>query len=364
MKRLIIFITIIFCVLASANSLQEVQKKILNIKNVLSHAQHQQLNLQQQLKITETTMGNITIQLQKTQQQLSQQQKQLQSLNHQEIHYQQQIQSQQHNLAQQLRAIYMLGQQQYLKLLLNQEDPTHLSRMVIYYHYINLQRITKIQQYNQTLQKLAQTRQQIEQQTQRLQILQNQQQQQHQQLTMNKQQRLQLLQTLNSQISNNQQQLTTLLANKLALEKIVSHFATRHTAIVEPVFSTRHGKLPWPTRGKIVQQFGTSIEHSQLKSTGVLIGAAEGQNVYAIAPGQVVFANWMAGYGLLLIIDHGNGFMSIYGRNNSIYKKAGEQVKAGELIATVGDTGGYEQSALYFALRRDGKPVNPEQWCG
>ena len=102
----------------------------------------------------------------------------------------------------------------------------------------------------------------------------------------------------------------------------------------------------------------------RLHLLGVLIQAPEGQNVYAVSSGRVVFANWMAGYGLLVIIDHGNGFMTIYGRNHAVIKKVGDDVRAGDLIATVGNTGGHSRPALYFAIREDGKPLNPERWCG
>ncbi len=132
-----------------------------------------------------------------------------------------------------------------------------------------------------------------------------------------------------------------------------------HTA-----FTNLQGKLHWPTAGNVTTHFGTELGNSQLKYDGVLIQAPEGQPVHAIYQGRVIFANWLHGLGLLLIIDHGNGYMSLYGHNQSLYKKAGDTVKPNELIASVGNSGAPGPTGLYFEIRHNGQPVNPEQWCG
>lgn len=366
MQRLIaLTILILFCNLAAANQLQKIKTQIEDLRTLLAHDQNQQTSLQRELKTLELNVGTTSIQLQKTQHNLHQQQVELKKLDKQQGQYIQQLQAQKNTLAEQLRVIYIYGQQQYLKLLLNQQDPTRVSRILTYYHYISEKRIALIEQFNKTLTKLNQTEEAINEQTKILQSLQHQQQQEQQQLETVRQQRQKLLIKLNTEIVNGNQQLNVLVANKQALEQLVNHLANkRHTFIATAIFSHRNGKFPWPTPGKIIQGFGASIQQSQLKTSGVLIRAPEGQNVKAIAPGQVVFANWLAGYGLLVIVDHNNGFMSIYGRNHNLYKKAGDKVKAGELLASVGDSGGYSEPALYFALRREGKAINPEQWCG
>ena len=128
-------------------------------------------------------------------------------------------------------------------------------------------------------------------------------------------------------------------------------------------FYKKRGHLIWPTTGRIKHHFGTQIGQSELKWNGVLIEASQGQTVHAVAPGKVIFAKWLQGYGLLLIIDHGNGYMTLYGRNQSLLKKVGDWVKTNTTIATAGQTGGFSQSALYFSLRHNAKPLNPEKWC-
>lgn len=366
MRRLIKLI-ILSCIVLSnfsfASRLDHIQQQIESLKHLLSHDQNQQSNLQSQLKKIELNLGNTTNNLQKMQKNLIQQQSSLTMLNQQQKSAQQQLQKQQSALTNELKNIYLLNQQSYFKLLLNQQQPTQISRMLMYYHYLEQHRMALMQNYQTSLSKVLTTQQAVTKHTQQLKSLQNQQLHTKTQLEKIKTQREQLLTNVNNEISNKNQQLKTLIANKAALEQVLNRIQKHPITEVYPTFST-HGKLRWPTAGKIISHFGSPILQSQLKSNGVLIQAPQGQSVFAVAPGQVVFANWMAGYGLLLIIDHGNGFMSIYGRNDSIYKKVGATIKAGDLIASVGESGGYNQPALYFALRHGGQSINPEQWCG
>lgn len=349
---------------ANPHKLQQLQTQIQTIKSSLTAEQNQYQEFAQQLQQTETNIGNGSLHLQQTHLKLSQQKKSLRTLKLQQLRYQTQLQIQQAALAQQLHTMYLMGQQPYLKVLLNQQDPNQLDRMLTYYHYIEEQRLQLITQFSQTLAVLQQTTHAIQTHTQQLTVLNTQQQKQQQSLIKNSQQRKQLLNSLDNRMKTKQQQLQILLANKRALEQVVqrlqksnSYHATKFT------FTAPHGRLSWPTQGKIIQHFGTKILQSQLELTGVVLQAPAGQTIHAILPGAVVFSNWMAGYGLLLIIDDGNGYMTIYGRTQNIYKKVGDRVNAGEVIATVGNSGGYNTPALYFAIRQNGKPVNPELWC-
>jgi len=122
------------------------------------------------------------------------------------------------------------------------------------------------------------------------------------------------------------------------------------------------GKLPWPTQGEIVRNFGSRDTSSGSRWKGVLIRAKEGNEVHAIHYGHVVFADWLRGFGLLLIIDHGNGYMSLYGHNQSIYKQTGDWVASNEVVSSVGNSGGRDNTGLYFEIRRNGKPQNPKSW--
>ena len=148
-----------------------------------------------------------------------------------------------------------------------------------------------------------------------------------------------------------------------ALAQLITQLHHKEQALQGGDFHERRGHLPWPTRGSIVAHFGTSIENSELLWNGVLLQAPESQPVYAIAAGTIVFADWLTGFGLLLIIDHGGDYLTLYARNHALYKKVGETVQPGHRIADVGKSGGFEKSGLYFEIRKHGRPLDPEKWC-
>jgi septal ring factor EnvC (AmiA/AmiB activator) len=127
------------------------------------------------------------------------------------------------------------------------------------------------------------------------------------------------------------------------------------------LFPNLKGQLPWPVMGAITEHFGS--RRFETTWDGAILSAREGADIHAIAAGKVVYADWLRGYGLMLILDHGNGYMSLYGFNQSLHKNVGEQVIAGETLASVGRSGGRAQAALYFGIRKMGRPVNPELWC-
>ena len=130
-----------------------------------------------------------------------------------------------------------------------------------------------------------------------------------------------------------------------------------------PPFNSLKGRLTWPVRGKLLKRYGAKKKGGDLKWQGVLIDAEAGTNVVSISTGKIVFADWFRNLGLLIIIDHGDGFMSLYGHNQNLLKNTGDWVLAGETIATVGDSGGQRDTALYFEIRKGAEPLNPSLWC-
>jgi len=344
--------------------LNKLNKTIKKLTTNIIATHHRQKTLQQMLKENEVAAGRLAIELRKTEHQLNQQYTLLEKLNINKIEYRNSLAIQQNNLAQQIRATYMLGNQTYLKLLLNHRDPNQLSRIFMYYNYLQKSRIQLINQISKTLQELHKNKLNTVEQTKKLSILKQQQQQEYRKLTASKQQHIYLLHGINLQLKTQQQKLNKLLADKKVLEKVIARLKA---SIISADFATPlnqlHKKLHWPVKGKIEDLYGSQIEHSQLKWDGIIIRAPEGLNVYAISSGRVVFAQWLQGYGLLLIINHGHGYMSLYGRNNSLYKQVGDIVQPGDVIATVGQSGGYDHPSLYFAIRLNGKPVDPKLWC-
>lgn len=347
------------------NKLIQIKQQIIHLQSSIGIQHHQESNLQNALKDTETAIGSLTTKLQKNQRQQTQQQGILNELNKQRRLYTDQVNTQQEDLQKQIRAAYMLGHTQYLKMLLNQENPATLGRTMVYYHYFMQSRLKMIQQLEATLQQLQKNTKQIQNHTIELTRVEKQLEHEHMHLEQQKNKRDQVLQAIHNEIQSKTSELQELYASKHALERVIIEMKTNSRKYYAPnaPFAKLHGKLIWPTRGRLLVHFGSSIEGSEIKWNGVLIGAPIGQNVYAVAAGRVIFAKWLEGYGLLLIIDHGDGYMTLYGRNNSLYKQVGDTVNAGEFIATVGQSGGHEQSALYFDIRHNGAPINPTDWC-
>jgi murein hydrolase activator len=182
------------------------------------------------------------------------------------------------------------------------------------------------------------------------------------QLNKEQQQRNNLLEQLQRILTQQHQRLSLLENNQKELESTIKK--RNHQISFRSIhFQQLQGKLKWPIKGRITSSFNSRIGKSELRTTGVSIKAPSGTPVHAIAPGQVVFSNWLMGYGNLLIISHGNGYITLYGHNQSIVKKSGDWVKKDEMIATIGDTGGQKKLSLYFAIRHNTTALNPAKWC-
>ena len=159
-----------------------------------------------------------------------------------------------------------------------------------------------------------------------------------------------------------------MLANEKQLERVLNVITESMPEILtEPgehkAFASLKGKLYWPALGTVRALFGKPRKVAKIKWNGVIIKARRGNNVRAISHGRVAYADWLRGYGLLIIIDHGDGYMSLYGHNEDIRKETGDWVEEGEIIGSVGNTGGQAKTGLYFEIRHNGKPTNPKIWC-
>ncbi len=362
---IITLLTLIISPLTLANdqsTLKKLTNKIASIRSLLNQDNDKRDRLQKALEKNEIISGKLSKQLHKTRRNLTQQATLLQALKKSEKNYQGTLEAQQALLTKQIKTAYVLGRQPYLKLILNQQDSNQLSRILMYYQYINRDRISAIDDLQNTLMQIEKNQQQIRTQYDTLHTLQQKQQTEKSKLIEIKKNRQQLIQVINDHIQNRTQRLQRLIANKRQLEQTLKRLAGRVQRQRFGNFARWRGKLLWPTKGKVLPIYGTKIEQSELKWGGVLIKAPDGRPVHAVANGKVVFAKWLPGYGLLIIINHGNGYMTLYGRNHALYKATGDIVRIGDLIATVGQSGGYQTPALYFAIRHNGKPLNPESW--
>lgn len=265
-----------------------------------------------------------------------------------------------------VNAAYRLGKHSQIRLLLNQQDPSDVARMLRYYESIGASRAEKIEVFVATIKQLQLIEPQIAEHTNKLERAFTQLQIEQQALQESQTERQKVLSKLQDDVKNQSQVLAGLQADRKRLEQLLSKVYEEINAqelnFDVREFSQLKGKLPWPTKGKPRNRYGYKRSGSRLKWQGLEIGAAQGSEVIAVHHGRVVFSDYLRGHGLLLIIDHGSGYMSLYAHNENLYKELGEWVEAGETIASVGDTGGRRDAALYFELRHNGKPTNPTPW--
>jgi len=270
-------------------------------------------------------------------------------------------------LADQLRIAYKTGRHDLLKLFLNQEDPARIGRMMTSHDYYNRARSRRIDEIKMTLQNLQLLQTRIDTETVQLQSMRDQHINNLQQLGTYRDSRNSIVGQLQEYISSQGKELQNLQRDEQELSSLLNGLGVGQSIVEEyediPPFGKMKGKLKWPVAGKIITRFGSAKKGDKLRWNGVLISAGRGSDVTAISPGKVIFADWFRNLGLLIIIDHGDGYMSLYGHNESLVKKAGDFVKQGELIANVGDTGGQSESALYFEIRKQGTPLDPDLWC-
>ena len=271
-------------------------------------------------------------------------------------------------LAAQIRTAYALGRKDQLQILLNQDDPSLFSRALAYHHYFAKARATQVRSLQAQLERLSEVGTRIDAETSALEHLQAEQTRQLAELERESRAREVLLQKLSARIVTREQRLERLGEDQRKLEQLLTRIATEFEAI--PVitedlesFADQRARLSWPIDGDVRHRFGTPREGGYLTWQGVLLAASPGQRVHTIFHGRVAFAEWLRGFGLLMIIDHGDGYMSLYGHNQALFKELGDWVATGEMIATVGSSGGRSQSGLYFEVRYQGAPKNPSVWC-
>lgn len=268
-------------------------------------------------------------------------------------------------LASQVRAAYMSGSQEKIRLLLNQRDPATLGRLMAYYRYLNDYRAENIEAVIEQIRELESLRAQIAAEEARLAELARTRYAELGRLNESQESRTALLARLRKKISDEGEEVERLAQQEKDLGRLIAELTTilsDYPITSEEPFSSHKGRLTWPVAGNLLHDFGQPRAGGQIKWNGVVLGTQRGREVRAVYHGRVAFADWLAGMGLLVIVDHGEGYMSLYGYNETILKKAGDWVAPGDVIATVGDSGGQAQVGLYFELRRGTRPVNPRQW--
>lgn len=267
-------------------------------------------------------------------------------------------------LAGQMRAAYLIGRDEPLKLLLNQRDPARAGRMFAYYGYFGRARADQIARIRQHIASLAELQTQLEAEEQRYAALEQQQKDELETLEAARSERGAVLAKVQQESRSRVASLERLRKEQAALERLLRELRRaiqRFPSDSRDPFAKLRGKLAWPVAGRVVSRYGET-RAGGLKWQGMLLSAERGTVVRSIYHGRVIYADWLAGLGLLVIVDHGSGYMSLYGHNDALFRKVGERVTAGDPIASVGDSGGRPRPELYFEIRRNAQPLDPRPW--
>lgn len=348
--------------------IEDLKEEIADIDEWLADAEEDRSSLEQQLSGLEQEIGRLTRERRELRQQAREQQQRLTKLGKEETELTRVLESQRDSLKKQIRAAWMEGDAPAVKVLLNEIDPDKVARTMTYYEYLSRDTIDRLEAFAANLRQLKETQKQVKAGRMRLAELEENVADRQQKLSSSKKEREQTLAALKTDISNRLSEREELEEDRKRLEKLLREVEEAIANIPTPnesdPFGSLKNKLPWPAEGKIVRNFGDSYASGKLKHNGLLINTAEEGDVKAVHYGRVVFANWLRGFGLITILDHGDGYMTLYGHSSSLFTSPGDWVEAGEAIAQAGRTGGTNDPAVYFEVRHNGKPDNPRRWLG
>ncbi len=347
--------------------LKQLRQQIKDLKSSLKQQQHHKSRLEQEIQQAEQQIADIARKLFNTGQKIQQLNTSLEQLNQRLQKHNRELTVQQELLSGQLQASYNIGRQEYLKLLLNQQNPATISRIMTYYDYFNRARSRQIDEVNQLLSNISTDKQAISLTRQNLQAQQIQLENEKRHLEQKQAQRNELVSKLDQDIASKDKQLKNLLRDKKNLTRLIKKLKKALDDIpalpTEKPFSKQRGRLYWPAKGKVKNLYNHWRSVGEVKWQGNIIRTTEGTPVHAISHGRIAYSDWLRGYGLIIIIDHGDGYMSLYAHNQALLKEVGDWVENNEIIATVGSSGGLKQAGLYFEIRHNGKPDNPSRWC-
>ncbi len=261
-----------------------------------------------------------------------------------------------------LTSAWRMSGDDFMKLLLNQQSPETLDRMVRYHRYFTDARLETLEAYRATLAELADNRQRLEDRASEAQARQQALAREQQALVRKRDERTGLLARLASETEDKEAERQRLVDDQERLENLLAELKRRAQTLDGRAFAQRKGSLPWPLNGRVVNAFGQPRAQGQLVWHGLLVAADEGAPVTAVYRGRVVFADWLRGFGLLTIVDHGSGYMTLYGHADVLLKSVGDWVESGEPIARAGRSGGLDTSGLYFEVRHEGQATDPIVW--
>jgi septal ring factor EnvC (AmiA/AmiB activator) len=365
---------------AKETELKQVRERIESVRKSIQADAERRDSLVGELKQADESIQSARGELADIRSRRMAAEQQLQALQRDQVTDQAKLALEQQSLARELKLTYMNGRNEQLKLLLNQQDPAQLGRMLNYYSYFGRARAEQIHSINEQLAHLALLAEQITAETDKLRGYETESERSARKLAEARQKRANTLAQVEGKLKNGNQRLSKLQADAQALEQLVDELRKAMEraaaqaranaskpggkAVTPSAPPTGRGSWPWPVKGEVLARFGQLRSGGPLKWDGLMIGSAQGAQVRAPAAGRVLYSDWLPGLGLLLVLDHGGGIMSLYGHNEQLYKKVGEQVSAGEVLSVAGDTGIEGRTGVYLEIRNGKQPVDPLNWLG
>lgn len=347
--------------------LEHLYKSINKVQEHLKTTRYRRSNVLTDLKSLELEISNNTLSLKKLSKKIKNLASKSKKLEANIESLNKKLDIQQKALSEQMKAAYSFGTQQELKMLLNQQDPSAMGQIQTYFDYLNKAQAQQIQQFMLTIKEKQSAEKSLKTTLKNHTATLKDQKNSKKLLSKQRFKRSRLLARINMEINDQEHNLSELESSRTRIENLLNSLGEL-LADIPPgpsdntPFSAQKGKLPWPVTGPLISHFG-SQRRGDLKWNGVLIGSAYGNPVRAVSHGRVAFSDWLQGFGFITIINHDEGYMSLYGHNESLFKQTGDWVTTGDVIASTGDSGGQPISGLYFEIRARGKPVNPALWC-
>ncbi len=346
--------------------LNELKSEIKKLEQWLNSAKDEYADLNKSLKQSDEEIGALLKQIQQTQTQLREEQARLKKLRLEQTQLHQLQTEHQRHLSQQVIASRNMGDESALRLWLAQDDPQQSQRLMRYFSYFNQARVENIEHTMAELVRLDQIAELIVQQEQALKSTEHSLLNKNKTLSSKRKDQQRILANLSKKMNTESQRLTQKQADRKRLENLLAEvetiLANSPRQNDERPFSKMKGKLPRPVAGRVLKAFGNANSDTMSRWEGWQISVQEGAEVRAIHHGRVVFSDWLRGFGLLLIIDHGQGYLSLYAHNETLLRDVGSWVNGGDVVAAAGRSGGLTDPALYFEIRYQGRPQDPAVW--
>jgi septal ring factor EnvC (AmiA/AmiB activator) len=363
---LVMLCSVIFVFVAKAqeqSDLESIQQQIKNKQAQINQQLEAAKKFQDNLKVIEIQIAKSATKLNKTETSLDNNQQQLSVLRKQQKDYLASLEHQKSVLAKQIRSAYMTGNYDFAKMLLNQQDAANFERTITYYQYLNKARKSQIDGFNLLVKNLQKVNAKLIDNQSELEQLKVKQLEQQQALKANQTEREGTLIVMQKAIESEEVKIAQLQINEKNLLEALTRAQQQldQQDITLSGLSALKGRLIMPAKGNLRKMFGR-FRQGQIKWKGVVINGTAGDSVIAIHHAKVLYSDWLRGFGLVTVLDHGDGFMSLYGHNQALLKQAGDAVQAGEAIALLGQSGGQSRPNLYFEIRHKGKPINPVSW--